>query len=227
MRNHPLQLLVGVTAAVTLLLVSCAIPGYTPDPVETLRSTSFKKLTIAKVWDTGTDDPGEIDLYEDDEIAGDLSFVGGDLVLWNNSAETRESKDLRERAKEEQKKLIDNWKAGGTPPYSVKVPDPEVEARRWFTPTALGLTANVGVGTTVAGSEQSVVTAALTLGAFVEWDFIGFEGGFAHAQSPDSSLDDTERDDSAWYFGLRINIDNAKDFFSALFGHWTDEIFGA
>ena len=161
-----------------------------PQCVKTWRSHAFDEIKVSRVLDTGEDSPGEIDLFEDNELAGGLTLVGVDYVP-----------------------KFFNWA------FSPE----EVENKKWWVPRAVGLNVSLGVGTTVAGTDNEVVVGLGSIGIFVElFDFVGIEYGVMYAISPNKELDSTQRDDTAFYYGLRFNLKLLKKSFSRLVDSWNN-----
>lgn len=152
---------------------------YAPGVVETTRANAFSSLRFSWIVDTGTTDPGEIDLFEDGKPAVSIDLYGVDLVpCWFNFVRTEE--ELRWRH--------EHW-------------------YRHLIPRAVGLNVGIGGGTTQAGNDEQVLFGLFSAGLFVEWlDFLGFEAGHLFGLSPDGDLNATQRDDSAWYYGIRLDV---------------------
>lgn len=168
---------------------------YRPSKVERSRGRPFDDLKLAWIVDTGTNDPGEIDLYADDEVSVSLGFYGVDYVpRFLNFVPDEAALEWREQ----------HW-------------------TRTFLPRAIGFNAGVGGGTTSAGTGDQVLFAVVNLGLFVEWfDFLGLEVGTLFGISPDSALDSTQNDDSAYYYGVRLDTGRLGAWTRATWKRWTD-----
>jgi hypothetical protein len=161
---------------------------YHAEQIETFRPISIGKNLSTKFYyveDLGTDDIGEIDLYKDNKISGDLSFLGLDYVPDCN---------------------VFNWTKGKK--------DPQIFLRGW------GFHFDASIGTTLAGDEK-VAVFSISPGIFLEiTDFLALELGYVYGVSPDGRLDSTQRDDSALYYGVRLDWKRAVKFWDALVKSW-------
>jgi len=162
---------------------------YRPGKVKRTKERSFSDLTFSIITDRGVDDPGEIDLFEDGELAVSIDFIGGDYVP-----------DILNFVRTDE--------------------DVEWRSKRWYRqliPRAIGFTANLGGGTTNAGTNSSAYFALLSGGVYLQWlDFLGIEAGYLFGISPEEGLNSSQRDDSALYYGIRVDVDRFQEWAKAL-----------
>ncbi len=166
-------------------------------------------------FDTGSDDDGEIDIFENGELTPNLNLVELRLTHYFHN-----------------ERWLGVTELGGHPRYQ------DFQSRwSWGPNIGLGISAPAqdgeeddGVGGTTLAQASDAPVVLFTVGAFLEYDLthltddqrakvgeavratgnsfsgpkIGVEGGWAYGVSADEGLSDT--DDSAWYIGLSLHF---------------------
>jgi hypothetical protein len=172
---------------------------YEPKKVKEWSSRTFDKLNVSIISDSGVDDPGEIDLFKESKLALSLDLVG--LAYVPEFLNFTEG-DVGHRTRMEWRNAC--W-------------------YRSMIPRAIGATVNLGGSRTNAG-DKDVAFALVSGGVFVEWfDFLSIEGGYVWGYSPDGSLNSTQRDDGAYYYGLSFNVGRFWDLVKASGEYITSE----
>lgn len=89
-------------------------------------------------------------------------------------------------------------------------------------PRAVGVALSGGISSVPAG-EKNVPLAIASAGLVVDYDLFALEGGHVWGYSWDSSLNSSQNDQDAWYFGVRFDAVQVSRFGKALAesaGYW-------
>lgn len=159
-------------------------------------------LSYMQAIDTGSHSADEVKVFEHTENGFSVNVARADLVLADFSSQYRRAGDLT---------LATDRGRGLFQPRNVAA---EKCDRTCWLPRSLGISFGLGGGKTDSKEKDSSLLVVKS-GVYMDlWDFFGVEGGHLVAVALSGGFDD--RTDSAVYWGLRLETEEALDAAKAL-----------